>query len=152
MTRWGPVLFFHKKPATEWKILGTNTRAESVATTGMYRAAYARRRCPVPATHYFEWMDVKGAKVMWWFSVPGQEVFAFPGLWNRAGPPGEEYESFTLLTSAPGPDQAPFHDRQPVILSRDQWAAWHGPANHMAPGFLGCSARTAAVEREPSGG
>ncbi len=145
--RWGLVPFFHKKPAKDWKMLGTNARAETVSTTGMYKGAYARRRCLVPATHYFEWTGEKGAKVMWRFTVPAQSVFAFPGLWDRAGPPEESFESFTLLTSAPGPDQAPYHNRQPVILERSQWGEWLDAANDMAPLFVGSPAGAIAAER-----
>ena len=32
--------------------------------------------------------------------------------------------SFTLLTTQPGPDVAPIHDRQMVVLERDDWSAW----------------------------
>ena len=32
--------------------------------------------------------------------------------------------AFTLLTTEPGPDVAPIHDRQMVILNRDDWSAW----------------------------
>lgn len=31
---------------------------------------------------------------------------------------------FTLLTTEPGPDVAPIHDRQMVILERSNWSAW----------------------------
>jgi putative SOS response-associated peptidase YedK len=33
-------------------------------------------------------------------------------------------EAFTLLTTAPGPDVAPIHDRQMVVLERSDWQAW----------------------------
>jgi putative SOS response-associated peptidase YedK len=33
-------------------------------------------------------------------------------------------EAFTLLTTAPGPDVAPIHDRQMVVLDRSDWSAW----------------------------
>ena len=33
-------------------------------------------------------------------------------------------ETFTLLTTAPGPDVAPIHDRQMVVLERADWLAW----------------------------
>jgi putative SOS response-associated peptidase YedK len=33
-------------------------------------------------------------------------------------------EAFTLFTAAPGPDVAPIHDRQMIVLERDDWAAW----------------------------
>ena len=32
--------------------------------------------------------------------------------------------AFTLLTTEPGPDVAPIHERQIVILNRDDWLAW----------------------------
>jgi putative SOS response-associated peptidase YedK len=84
---------------------------------------------------------------MWKFAVSAQEVFAFPGLWDHAdtadGPP----DSFTLLTSAPGPDQMPYHTRQPVILERGQWADQLDVTNDMAPSFRGLPTGTIAVER-----
>ena len=49
----------------------------------------------------------------------------FSGLIGRGdGPGGNPVEAFTLLTTAPGPDVAPYHNRQPVILERQDWAAW----------------------------
>ena len=33
-------------------------------------------------------------------------------------------EAFTLLTTEPGPDEAPIHDRQMVVLDRADWLAW----------------------------
>ena len=33
-------------------------------------------------------------------------------------------EAFTLLTMPPGPDVAPLHSRQIVILPPEQWPAW----------------------------
>jgi putative SOS response-associated peptidase YedK len=32
--------------------------------------------------------------------------------------------TFTLLTTEPGPDVAPIHDRQMVVLDRSDWLAW----------------------------
>lgn len=32
-----------------------------------------------------------------------------------------------MLTMAPGPDIAPYHDRQIVILERNAWADWLDP-------------------------
>jgi putative SOS response-associated peptidase YedK len=43
------------------------------------------------------------------------------GLWR---PMPQGCEAFTLLTTAPGPDVAPIHDRQTVILDRSDWSAW----------------------------
>jgi putative SOS response-associated peptidase YedK len=37
---------------------------------------------------------------------------------------GRGREAFTLLTTEPGPDVAPIHDRQMVVLDRPDWLAW----------------------------
>ena len=61
---------------------------------------------------------------MWRFSQPGGASFAFPGLWDRADTTGGTLETFTLLTCAPGEDMAPYHNRQPVILTSEGWRTW----------------------------
>jgi putative SOS response-associated peptidase YedK len=122
--RWGLIPWFHKKTVKEWKALTTNCRSETVGTTATFKGAYARRRCLVPATHFFEWTGEKGAKTKWRFNVKGREWFCFPGLWDRAETPEGPVESFTLLTCAPGPDAEPYHNRQPVILKPATWAQW----------------------------
>ena len=48
-------------------------------------------------------------------------VLLFAGLW-RPMPQGGE--AFTVLTTEPGPDVAPIHNRQMVILERSDWSAW----------------------------
>lgn len=37
-------------------------------------------------------------------------------------------EAFTMLTIEPGPDVAPYHDRQIAILDRADWADWLDPS------------------------
>jgi len=156
MVRWGLIPNTWHGPVKAWtaQLRGnplTNARSETVATTSTFRDAYAARRCLVPATNYFEWTTdperPKGKKLMWKFTVPGQETFAFPGIWDHAETADGPIDSFTLLTSAPGPDQAIYHNRQPVILERAQWADWLDVKNDMAPSFGGSLAGAIAVER-----
>ncbi len=51
-------------------------------------------------------------------------MFCIARLW-RSTPAGE---AFTLLTAPPGPDVAPYHDRQIVVLAPGDWARWLDPA------------------------
>jgi SOS response associated peptidase (SRAP) len=37
---------------------------------------------------------------------------------------GNQLPSFTMLTTAPGPDVAPCHNRQVVVLPPEDWSAW----------------------------
>src|SRR5215212_5539843 len=47
-----------------------------------------------------------------------RDWFCFAGLWR---PMPEGGEAFTLLTTAPGPDVPPIHDRQVVVLGHAKW-------------------------------
>ena len=53
--------------------------------------------------------------------MTGEDWFCFAGLWR---PMPEGGEAFTLLTTEPGADVAPIHDRQMVVLNRSDWSAW----------------------------
>jgi putative SOS response-associated peptidase YedK len=151
--RWWLVPFFHNGPVKDWKPMCTNARAESVATTATFREPFRRRRCLVPATHFFEWTGEKGAKTMWRFTRTGAELFCFAGLWDRAHTADGTVESFTILTCAPGPDCAPYHTRQPVILEPDQWGLWLDLTADAAPLMKAGGAGVIQVERavEPAG-
>jgi putative SOS response-associated peptidase YedK len=86
-------------------------------------------RCLVPASHFFEFTGMKSPKTKWKFTKAGEDWFCFAGLW-RPMPQGGE--AFTLLTTEPGPDVAPIHDRQMVILERSDWSAWLDPTSNEA--------------------
>ena len=73
------------------------------------------------SSHFFELTGTKSPKQRWKFTKAGEEWFCFAGLWR---PMPEGGEAFTLLTTAPGPDVAPIHDRQMVVLERSDWSAW----------------------------
>ena len=63
----------------------------------------------------------KSPKAKWKFTKSGEDWFCFAGLWR---PMSGGDAAFTLLTTEPGPDVAPIHDRQMVILNRDDWTSW----------------------------
>lgn len=122
--RWDLVPFFHKGPLKAKKYLCTNARSETVTTTAAFREAYKRRRCLVPANGFYEWTGEKGAKTKHLIEVAGEPWFCMAGLWDRAETADGLVESFTILTTAAGEDMTAIHDRQPVILPRQDWARW----------------------------
>jgi putative SOS response-associated peptidase YedK len=87
---------------------------------------------------------------MWRFSKANSEVLCFAGLWDVAHTTDGRIESFTIITTAPGPDCEPYHNRQPVILEPDQWATWldlnTDPAPVLRAGLEGVIAVERAVE------
>ena len=80
------------------------------------------RRCLVPASHFFEFTGAKSPKSKWKFTKAGEDWFCFAGMWRLAV--GDTPEAFTILTTETGPDVAPIHNRQVVILERADWSAW----------------------------
>ena len=52
-----------------------------------------------------------------------------------------------MLTMPPGPDIAPYHDRQVVILDRDAWADWLDPSVPAASLIRPLPAGTLLVEQ-----
>jgi putative SOS response-associated peptidase YedK len=69
----------------------------------------------------YEFTGTKSPKTKWKFIKPGEDWFYFAGLWR---PMPEGGEAFTLLTTEPGPDVAPIHDRQMVVLEGADWSGW----------------------------
>ncbi|BCG83846.1 hypothetical protein MesoLj113b_73880 (plasmid) [Mesorhizobium sp. 113-3-3] len=64
-------------------------------------------------------------KDKWLFTKRDEPIFCIAGIWRETSDVGE---AFTMLTMEPGPDIAPYHDRQIVILERKDWAAWLDPS------------------------
>lgn len=86
-------------------------------------------RCLVPVDAFFEFTAPEGGakhKTRWAFTRAHEPWFALGGL-RRGGVTlgnGEAGEAFTLLTCPPGPDVAPYHARQMVVIERRDWAGW----------------------------
>ena len=85
---------------------------------------FASGRCLIPADGFYEFTDPadkKKRKDKWLFTKTGEPWFCVAGIWRADKDVGE---AFTMLTMPPGPDIAPYHDRQIAILNRADWAAW----------------------------
>ena len=87
-------------------------------------------RCVVLADGFYEFTSPEDPKAKkkdrWLFTWPGHDWFGIAGI-VRSDP--QVGEAFTLLTCAPGPDIAPYHDRQVVLLSPAQCFGWLDPAS-----------------------
>jgi putative SOS response-associated peptidase YedK len=62
-----------------------NARAENVATPPLFREAFHRRHCLVPADFFSEWqkLELKGKeKQAWAIARKDTQPMAFAGLWE----------------------------------------------------------------------
>ena len=82
-------------------------------------------RCVVLADGFYEFTAPEDPKARkkdrWLFEWPEHAWFGIAGI-VRSDP--KVGEAFTLLTCAPGPDIAPYHDRQVVLLSPAECFGW----------------------------
>jgi putative SOS response-associated peptidase YedK len=106
-------------------------------------------RCLVVADGFYEFTTPAEPrkdkrKDKWLFTVAGEQWFGIAGLWRRHEEAGE---AFAMLTTEPGPDVAPYHNRQVAVLPRSEWRCWlDGSA--AARDLLGpCPAGMLRVER-----
>jgi len=83
-------------------------------------------RCLIPASHFYEFttpVDPKRKrKDKWRFTLAGADWFCIAGIIRPDAL--DAAACFTMLTTEPGPDVAHYHDRQVVVLQREDWAAW----------------------------
>lgn len=121
--RWGLVPGWAKDPAIGNRMI--NARAETVREKPSFRTAFARRRCLVPASGFYEWQRLGEQRIPTYVARKDGEPFAMAGLWEQwGGQQGTMLNTFTILTVGPNAVMAPIHDRMPAILSRDDENAW----------------------------
>jgi putative SOS response-associated peptidase YedK len=136
---WGLVPFWAKDPKIGNRMI--NARMETVAEKPAYRRALASRRCLLPADGYFEWYPTdektkggKPKKQPFFIHPKDGSTLAMAGLYEiwRDPEKAEDAEdrflwSCTVITTDAPDDLGKIHDRMPLMVEREQWAAWLDP-------------------------
>jgi putative SOS response-associated peptidase YedK len=106
-----------------------NARAETVATSGLFRDAYRRRRCLVPVDGFYEWRREGAARRPVRIHDPEDRPLALAGLWTgrKDAGTGDWLRTFTIVTTRPNGFMEPIHDRMPVVIPPVDWATWLDP-------------------------
>jgi putative SOS response-associated peptidase YedK len=107
-------------------------------------------RCLIITDGFYEFTKPADPKVKrkdrWLFSFPDGGMLGIAGL-TRTVP--ELGEAFTMLTTEPGPDVAPYHNRQIAVLPPHQWSAWLDPAAPASDLLAPLPAGSLAVQLSP---
>ncbi|MFO1155181.1 MAG: SOS response-associated peptidase family protein [Rhodospirillales bacterium] len=77
-------------------------------------------RCLIPASAFFEFTGSRYPKTKHRFTL-NAPFMAIAGLWRDGK--GNQPPAFTMLTTEPGPDVKPIHNRQVVVLRPEDWPA-----------------------------
>jgi putative SOS response-associated peptidase YedK len=133
--RWGLIPHWWTKATLP--PLTFNARSEDAATKPMWRDGYQNKRCLMPALGWYEWRQgevVPGAgkrrpvKQPYYIYCDQSPVIAFAGLmahWRALD--GQWVTSCALLSKDAAPAIAYIHDRMPVVLPPESFAAWLSP-------------------------
>jgi putative SOS response-associated peptidase YedK len=138
VVRWGLVPSWAKDPSIGSRLI--NARAETVAEKPSFRAAFARRRCLLPADGYYEWQappaGTTGKKQPYFICKPDHGVLAFAGLYEfwrdkslAADDPASWLWTTTIITTSAPDELGEIHDRMPMLIDPAHWADWLDPGN-----------------------
>ena len=125
--RWGLIPAWAKDSSIGNKLI--NARAETVATKPSFRDAFAKRRCLVITSGFYEWQKTTSPKQPWHITLKDGKPFGFAGLWERWREPtqGEVIETTTIVTGDANELVAPIHNRMPVIIDEADHDVWLDP-------------------------
>lgn len=124
--RWGLVPFWADDVSIGNKLI--NARAETLAEKPVFRSAFRKRRCLLPASGFYEWRKEGKKKQPYRLSRPDEAPFLFAGLWEKKERDGEPaLETCTIVTTEANAVVRPLHDRMPVILTKHAAAEWLDP-------------------------
>jgi putative SOS response-associated peptidase YedK len=138
---WGLVPSWSKDPKGGVRMI--NARVESVREKPAFSRALAARRCLVPARGWYEWqasptaLDAKGKprKQPFFTERADGTSVAMAGLYEfwrdpavtDPDDPQAWLTTFTVITGEAEPGLDRIHERQPLVLEREDWARWLDP-------------------------
>lgn len=125
LMKWGLVPFWAKEANIGYRMI--NARAESLFDKPAWRQAILKRRCLVPADGFYEWKhpNAKELKIPFYIRPKDLEIFSFAGIWETwEDENGNEWRTYSIITTDANKEMSAVHDRMPLILSREDEASW----------------------------
>jgi putative SOS response-associated peptidase YedK len=121
---WGTSPEWSKNKTLSEKII--NIRAESILEKPVLKKALMKNRCLIPADGFYAWKKVgKKTAIPYRLVTNDQELFSFAGIWDEfEDTDGNEFHTFSLITTSSHGIVATIHDRMPVIFTRESEEIW----------------------------
>lgn len=124
--RWGLIPSWAKDISIASKMI--NARSETIDEKPAFRTPLKRRRCIIPADGFFEWHQREKYKAPMFIHLKDNPVFGMAGLWEIwHSPEGDEIRSCTIITTEANDFMQAYHNRMPVILSKEDYETWLTP-------------------------
>lgn len=104
-----------------------NARIENLATSGLWKGAFASSRALAPMRGYYEWTGERGSKQPHFLHDSSGDLLAAAAIYT-ARRVGEEWVMSTAIITREARDASgEIHDRMPVFLERNVWDEWLQP-------------------------
>lgn len=133
--RWGLVPSWARDAKGAARLI--NARRETVQSKPAFRAAYARRRCILPADGYYEWQRDGDRKQPWFLTPRDGDPLPMAGLYEVwTDDQGERLWTCTVITTDAADELGHIHDRTPLLVPRSAWESWLDPALEEPDGAL----------------
>jgi putative SOS response-associated peptidase YedK len=130
VARWGLVPFWAKDASGGARMI--NARVETAHEKPAFRRSFALHRCLVPADGYYEWETTEdGVKQPHFIRPADGDVLPMAGLyavWRSPEAPGGRLLTCTVITTEATDDVGRIHDRMPMLVEPERFAAWLDPA------------------------
>lgn len=123
--RWGLIPPWHKGPVKGLKP-HINARLEGIDSNGLFKKAYVKNRCIIPASGFYEWTGPDKDRTPHFISARDGALLAFAGIWERWRNPetGEDILSCSIITRDADPWMSKMHDRMPAMLHPADFDLW----------------------------
>jgi len=105
----------------EGKFKIINSGSETSSQKPIFKQAFTKRRCIIPATAYYEWKKTQNGKIPFAF-IPKNNVFPLAGIYEKND--DQNLYTFAILTTFPNELNKLVHDRMPLILEEDEEKIW----------------------------
>lgn len=106
-----------------------NARSETIATKPMFRSAYRKQRCIIPASGFYEWKLLQDGKHKqpYYISAMDGHPLSFAGIWDTFIQDDVVMQTCAIITTAGNDLMQPIHDRMPVMLPPEVFDIWLKP-------------------------
>ncbi len=126
--RWGLVPHWAKDEKIGYKMI--NARAESITEKPSFRKPFAKQRCLILASGFYEWKKDGKNKTPYYIHLKDNKPFSFAGIYDTWAMGGKTVVSCTIITTSPNALMKKIHDRMPVIVARKDRRAWLEDSEH----------------------
>ncbi|TYQ14946.1 UNVERIFIED_CONTAM: putative SOS response-associated peptidase YedK [Acetivibrio alkalicellulosi] len=126
-----PVIINNRLTSLNWgfytydSMLIINARSETVDSKPMFKTAFVKRRCLIPANSYFEWKKEHDTKIKYEIGLTKKSLFFMAGLYSVfSDKKNNRYIGFVIITTQANDNLSHIHTRMPVIIEPGYQKTW----------------------------